>query len=85
VAPSAGEFAYEVGLPAKSGVGGGAGEFAYEVGLPAKSGVGGAIAAIVPGKMSLCAWSPALGDSGNSVAATEALRLFAEQGNCSVF
>jgi len=62
-----------------------AGEFAYEVGLPAKSGVGGGIAAIVPGKMALCAWSPALSDSGNSVAATEALRLFAEQANCSVF
>lgn len=62
-----------------------AGEFAFEVGLPAKSGVGGGIAATVPGKLSLCAWSPALGDSGNSVAATEALRLFAERGNCSVF
>ena len=62
-----------------------AGEFAFEVGLPAKSGVGGGIAAIVPGKMALCAWSPALSASGNSVAATEALRLFAERANCSVF
>ena len=62
-----------------------AGEFAFEVGLPAKSGVGGGIAAIVPGQMAVCAWSPALGDSGNSVAATEALRLFADRADCSVF
>ena len=62
-----------------------AGEFAFEVGLPAKSGVGGGIAAIVPGQMAVCAWAPALGDSGNSVAATEALRLFADRAECSVF
>ncbi len=62
-----------------------AGEFAFKVGLPAKSGVGGGIAATVPGKLALCAWSPALSASGNSVAATEALRLFAERSLCSVF
>ena len=62
-----------------------AGQFAFEVGLPAKSGVGGGIAATVPGKMSICAWSPGLGESGNSAAATEALRLFAERAHCSVF
>ena len=62
-----------------------AGEFAFEVGLPAKSGVGGGIAAIVPGQMAVCAWSPALGDSGNSIAAKEALRLFADGADCSVF
>ncbi len=62
-----------------------AGEFAFEVGLPAKSGVGGGIVAIVPNQMAVCAWSPALGDSGNSVAATEALRLFAERTGYSVF
>lgn len=62
-----------------------AGEFAFEVGLPAKSGVGGGITAIVPGRMALCAWSPALGESGNSIAATEALRLFAERTDCSIF
>ena len=62
-----------------------AGQFAFEVGLPAKSGVGGGIAAIVPGKMALCAWSPGLGESGNSAAATEALRLFAERASCSIF
>ncbi|WP_111415179.1 glutaminase B [Billgrantia lactosivorans] len=56
-----------------------AGDFAYRVGLPAKSGVGGGIVAVVPGRMTVCAWSPALDDSGNSVAAQHALELFAEE------
>lgn len=55
-----------------------AGEFAYRVGLPAKSGVGGGIVAIVPGRMSVCAWSPALDTYGNSVAAQYALELLAD-------
>ncbi|MFK7995673.1 MAG: glutaminase [Granulosicoccus sp.] len=62
-----------------------AGEFAFEVGLPAKSGVGGGIVAIVPNQMAICAWSPSLSSSGNSVAATEALRLFAERTGLSIF
>ncbi len=62
-----------------------AGEFAFEVGLPAKSGVGGGIVAIVPNQMAICAWSPALGESGNSVAATEALRLFTQRTGLSIF
>lgn len=55
-----------------------AGDFAYRVGLPAKSGVGGGIVAIVPGQLSICAWSPALDTSGNSVAAQYALERIAE-------
>ncbi|TBW57673.1 glutaminase [Marinobacter halodurans] len=50
-----------------------AGEFAYRVGLPAKSGVGGGIVAVVPGRFSVCAWSPALDRNGNSIAAQYAL------------
>lgn len=56
-----------------------AGDFAYRVGLPAKSGVGGGIVAVVPGRMTICAWSPALDGNGNSVAAQHALELFAEE------
>ncbi|WP_308421589.1 glutaminase B [Marinobacterium zhoushanense] len=56
-----------------------AGEFAYRVGLPAKSGVGGGIAAIVPGRMSVCVWSPALDINGNSVAGQYALELLANE------
>lgn len=55
-----------------------AGEFAYRVGLPAKSGVGGGIVAIVPGRFSVCAWSPALDDNGSSVVAQYALELLSE-------
>jgi len=56
-----------------------AGEFAYRVGLPAKSGVGGGIVAVVPGRFSVCAWSPLLDASGNSVAAQYALELLANE------
>lgn len=54
------------------------GTFAYEVGLPAKSGVGGGIIAIAPEKYSLCVWSPALDERGNSIAGMEAIELFAK-------
>ena len=62
-----------------------AGDFAYRVGLPGKSGVGGGIVAIVPGKMSLCVWSPALNRAGNSYAGTKALELFTTKTRLSVF
>lgn len=62
-----------------------AGEFAFRVGLPGKSGVGGGIAAVCPGRFSVAAWSPRLGPKGNSVLATEALRLLAERSDASVF
>lgn len=44
-----------------------AGDFALRVGLPGKSGVGGAIIAVVPGRCTLCVWSPGLDERGNSV------------------
>jgi glutaminase len=50
-----------------------AGDFAWRVGLPGKSGVGGGIVAIVPGRMSICVWSPRLDSYGNSVAGLRAL------------
>ena len=61
------------------------GEFAYHVGLPAKSGVGGGIAAIVPGKMSIAVWSPALNSYGNSHAGTIALEMFTQKSGVSIF
>ena len=62
-----------------------AGEFAYKVGLPCKSGVGGGIVAIMPGKFSLCVWSPGLNDKGNSSAGYKALELFTTKTNISIF
>lgn len=62
-----------------------AGDFSYRVGLPGKSGVSGGIVAIVPGRMSLCVWSPALNAAGNSYAGTKALELFTTKTRHSVF
>jgi glutaminase len=62
-----------------------AGEFAYRVGLPGKSGVGGGVLAIIPGRCTLCAWSPGLDEAGNSVAAVAALDAFTTRTGWSVF
>ncbi|MER5934151.1 glutaminase [Streptomyces sp. NPDC002054] len=62
-----------------------AGEFAYRVGLPGKSGVGGGIVAVVPGRCTLCVWSPGLDAQGNSVAGVAALDLFTTLTGLSVF
>ncbi len=61
------------------------GEFAFHVGLPAKSGVGGGIAAVVPGKLSIAVWSPALNKYGNSHAGTLALEKFTTKTGVSIF
>jgi glutaminase len=62
-----------------------AGEFAFRIGLPCKSGVGGGIVAVVPDRLSLCVWSPALDASGNSLLGTRALELFAARTGWSIF
>lgn len=62
-----------------------AGEFAFRVGLPCKSGVGGGIVAIVPDRMTLCAWSPGLDANGNSAVGLRALERFVEYTGLSVF
>lgn len=61
------------------------GDFAYRVGLPGKSGIGGGIAAIIPGKLSVCVWSPGLNSHGNSLAGTLALELFTTKTGVSIF
>lgn len=62
-----------------------AGEFAYRVGLPGKSGVGGGILAVVPGRCTVCVWSPGLDSRGNSVAGVAALDRFTTLTGWSVF
>lgn len=61
------------------------GDFAFRVGLPGKSGVGGGIIAIVPGKMSIAVFSPALNEQGNSLVGTKALELFTTKTGFSIF
>lgn len=62
-----------------------AGEFAYRVGLPGKSGVGGGILAVVPGRCTICVWSPGLDSRGNSIAGVAALDHFTTRTGWSVF
>ena len=61
------------------------GDFAYRVGIPAKSGVGGGIAAVIPGKLAVCVYSPGLDEGGNSYAGTRALELFTQKTAISIF
>lgn len=62
-----------------------AGEFAFRIGLPCKSGVGGGIVAVVPDRLTLCVWSPALEPSGNSLLGMKALELFTAKTGMSIF
>ena len=61
------------------------GDFAFRVGLPGKSGVGGGIVAVVPGKMAIAVYSPALNEQGNSLVGTKALELLTTKTGLSIF
>ena len=63
----------------------GSGEFALNVGVPAKSGVGGGIMAVVPGRMGIGIYSPALDKKGNSVAGIKALEMLGQKLDLSIF
>ena len=51
----------------------GSGEFALRVGFPAKSGVGGGIMGVIPRRMGIGVFAPALDKHGNSVAGVQVL------------
>lgn len=63
----------------------GSGEFALNVGVPAKSGVGGGIMAVVPGRMGIGLYSPALDKKGNSIAGIKALEMLSKELDLSIF
>lgn len=63
----------------------GSGDFALNVGVPAKSGVGGGIMAIVPRRMGIGVYSPALDKKGNSIAGNRILELLSEKLNLSIY
>jgi glutaminase len=63
----------------------GSGEFALNVGIPAKSGVGGGIMAVVPKRMGIGIYSPALDSKGNSAAGKKVLASLSQKLNLSIF
>lgn len=63
----------------------GSGEFAVKVGVPAKSGVGGGIMAVVPNRMGIGIYSPALDKKGNSIAGIKALEILSREMELSIF
>ncbi len=63
----------------------GSGEFAVRVGVPAKSGVSGGIMAVVPTRMGIGIYSPALDEKGNSVAGIQALERLSRRMYLGIF
>ena len=63
----------------------GSGEFALRVGVPAKSGVGGGIMAVVPTRMGIGIFSPALDLKGNSIAGIHMLARLSRSLYLSIF
>ncbi|MGI6097640.1 MAG: glutaminase A [Dethiobacteria bacterium] len=63
----------------------GSGEFAINVGIPAKSGVSGGIMALVPNKMGIGVFGPALDRKGNSIAGIHVLADLSDALQLSIF
>lgn len=61
------------------------GHFAVNVGFPAKSGVSGAMLGVVPGRMAIAAYGPALGPQGNSMFGMAALSQLSRAMSLSIF
>lgn len=63
----------------------GSGEFALNVGFPAKSGVGGGIMGIIPHRMGIGVYAPALDKRGNSMAGVRVLAKLSEAMDLNIY
>ena len=63
----------------------GSGEFALTVGFPAKSGVGGGIMGVIPRRMGIGVFAPALDRHGNSVAGVQMLARLSQAMDLSIY
>ncbi|PID67442.1 MAG: glutaminase A [Fusobacteriales bacterium] len=61
------------------------GEFAVRVGVPSKSGVGGGICSVVPSKMGIGVYGPALDIKGNSLAGGHLLEDLSKELSLNIF
>lgn len=61
------------------------GEFAVNVGIPSKSGVGGGILSVIPGKIGIGVYGPALDSKGNTIGGVEILKYLSKELNLSIF
>ena len=74
-----------IALMASCGLYDGSGTFAYKIGIPSKSGVGGGIVAVVPGKMGIATYGPALDPAGNSCFGLYALERISRDEQLGIF
>ena len=63
----------------------GSGSFALDVGFPAKSGVGGGIMGVIPKRMGIGVFAPAIDKHGNSVAGVKALAQLSKELDLSIY
>lgn len=63
----------------------GSGKFLVNAGVPAKSGVSGGIMAVVPGKMGIGVYSPALDKNGNSIVGMKILEELSKSLKLNIF
>lgn len=61
------------------------GEFALRVGFPAKSGVGGGIMGVVPRRLGIGTYCPALDQKGNSICGLRAMEYLSDSLDLSLF
>ncbi|HLR20620.1 MAG TPA: glutaminase A [Tissierellaceae bacterium] len=74
-----------VGIMNNSGMYNFSGQYAVEVGIPSKSGVAGGIMGVVPSKVGIGVYSPALDKYGNSKVGYEIMKDLSKELNLSLF